>query len=226
MYASEERRVRTPDTTLIPYNNFASFHQENTMDASVLVTLITTIITTITTVALAILTANYVRLTKAILRTTERSIIEQHRPYVIVQIFAEDLGLYLSIKNIGRRIAKNVKIEFTPGLDFIVEKTSAQEPIFDSLPLLHQSILPPEHDVKNLLVRGPEYFDREDAGTHKFTVHQTYSDENDTVFNETYFINISQFYYAKKVVNFTEKHYLNEISKELKGIKEAISKRS
>ena len=109
------------------------------------------IITTLATVALAIFTWRYVVLTKRIVKSNEKINKELLRPYVIVYFIKDNHELYFCIKNIGKRIAKDLEIKINPDIEEIVSQTKDKGKKWINIkPILNHTVFPPDYEIKFL----------------------------------------------------------------------------
>ncbi len=88
---------------------------------------------------IAFATVVYVALTHKILRTNQRLILEQTRPYIVADLIEIDGNLYFRLKNYGTRGAYSVKCETVPNLAELELQIS--ESIVDEM--LNQDYIPP-----------------------------------------------------------------------------------
>lgn len=176
----------------------------------------------ITTVVLAAITFWYALTTKRTLKVMTDSSLEQARPYVVAQIFAEDLFLHFSVKNFGLRPAKDVLITILPDIDIITQKNEKGEHMFEIKPLLKQAYMPPSYEVKNVMYFGQDFFKRDDITEFVFDVDIQYSDMQNNRFKEKYSINTKNFYIQKRAVYFTDNRHFQSIAKSLDKLKESV----
>lgn len=69
-------------------------------------------------------------------------------PYVVVSLPVDSSAIWFSVKNVGSRPAYNVEINISPSLEEL-SKDGRFKGMAD--PLLNQSFLPPNYEVKNLV---------------------------------------------------------------------------
>lgn len=169
---------------------------------------------------IAIATIAYVILTFSILKSNKKSTNEITRPYVVPNIFSEDLKINLSITNVGKRPAKDFQIEFTPSLSTIESKNrnnKAKDIGYDRLnhvPMLNQSFIAPGFKIQTMLT--PSVFFLEDNEVPRiYTAKYSYKDLNNKKYNETCVFNLGNYIYTEKTMQHTENFYLNEITKNL-----------
>jgi hypothetical protein len=182
------------------------------------------IIQVILTSALVIITAWYAYITNRILKSSEKALKEQLRPYIITHIVSIDHWLQLSIKNIGKRPALNIDIEFNPHLDVIDKLVANTNEITTHKPLLKQTFIPPDFEINTTLMYTPNFVTNPEL-TRIFEITITYKDSSDKEYSDNYILDLSAYIYDKKTFEFSHTYYLNEIIKELKGIKEQIKRR-
>lgn len=65
----------------------------------------------------AIATVIYVILTYKILKINQKVLLEQTRPYVSLDFYEIDAGIYLRLANLGSRSAKNIQCKIEPPLE-------------------------------------------------------------------------------------------------------------
>jgi hypothetical protein len=176
--------------------------------------------TTILSLVLVIITGYYAIITHKMLKSNEKANNEQTRPYVIAMIESQDSWLNLYIKNIGKRPAHNVKIDFNPQLDNIDNLRISK----DEKPhkkLLYQSFMPPNFEVKTTLWFTPNYINTPNVNK-TFEVRINYEDLSTLSYSEVYQLDLENYIYGDKSIEYSDNHYYNEISKSLKDIKEVL----
>lgn len=166
---------------------------------------------------LAILTMVYVVLTYLILNSTRKTSLEQTRPFVFASLPVEGFEVLLSIKNVGNRPAYNVVISFNPSLDVL--STSQLKGTYE--PLLNQSFLPPNFELRNMLNSTVEVL-QEGINLPTFDVTLSYLDSDGNPFTHNYTINLGSYVFNKKGVDYPNRHYLESISESLKKIGEHL----
>jgi hypothetical protein len=181
------------------------------------------IIQVLLTSALVIITAWYAYITNRILKSSEKALQEQLRPYLIAHIASIDHWLQLSIKNIGKRPALNIYIKFNPDLDVIDKIDSNTNKMTAHKPLLKQAFIPPDFEITTVLMDAIEFVKNPEL-TRIFEITITYKDSSDKEYSDNYILDLSAYIYGKKTAEFTDNYYFKEISKDLKGIKESIVK--
>jgi Ca2+/Na+ antiporter len=174
----------------------------------------------ISTGLLAVLTAGYVLLTYWILKSTRQSIQEQTRPYIVASLPLDGFEVVLSIKNIGNRPANNVKVTFDPSLDVIGGEFSLKG---TGQPLLTQSFMPPQFEVRNPVGLTPNIV-KLDPAQKLFRVSIKYNDSQGVQYSDEYGIDLNSYVYHRKVVQHDLEHYLKGISESLKNINENLKK--
>ena len=182
-----------------------------------------TAITAISTLILAVITGWYAYITNKILKSSEKSLNEQLRPFVIVHISSVDHFIKLNIKNIGKRSATNVNITFNPDLKEIDKLVANKDAYITHKPMLQQQFLPPDFEINTSIMFTPDYV-KDPNLPRIFDVTIKYEDNSGCSYSDNYTLNLSTYIYANKSIEFTDNFYLNEISKELKGIKEELKK--
>ena len=180
-------------------------------------------ISAIATIILVIITAWYAFITQKMLKSSEKSLKEQTRPFIVAFIDTEDHFLKLSIKNFGLRPAKNVKIKFIPTLDELDKILDRGIDPFNHRPLLNQNYMPPGFEIKTTLKHTPEFVTNKTYNKN-FLVEINYSDINENNYKEEYNLDLEQYIHEKKTVQFTNNYYLNEISKRLDDIRKMLKK--
>jgi hypothetical protein len=169
---------------------------------------------------IVIVTAIYALLTYFILRSNNKHLEETTRPYIVVSLPAKELKIYLSIKNVGKRPACDVKVEFEPALHTIGKG------FYDetwSKPLMTQLFMPPMYEVSNLIGTTFEVLN---SNTVMPTIKAkiSYTDLEKKKYKEEYNIDLSSYIFNKRIVDHNERHYLELISKHLENIHKDISK--
>lgn len=186
-------------------------------------------INAIATAILVLITGWYAYITKKILKSGEDTSKEMLRPYIVVNIYSEDLFINLSISNIGKRPAKDLNITFDPSLKMI-EKANSENlendksyEGFDHEPMLNQKFMPPNHSVNTVLAYNP-FFIHNERLPRIYTVTFTYKDLNNISYKEEYTFDLSSYVYKHKSMNHTDNYHFKEISKSLKSIDKKFKK--
>ncbi len=164
------------------------------------------------TILLALLTAAYVYFTYKILDST------RPQPHVFVSLPSEELNIYLSINNVGSSPAYDVEVTIDPSLDLIAPTDAFKGA---SKPMLKQSFLPPETEIKNFVSSTLQILNNK-GGTTIFKVGIKYRDYNYRHYSDAYEIDVASYVYEKRFLNYDVKHYLNEISNTLKEMKDNV----
>ncbi len=178
------------------------------------------IISSVSNPLLAILTAAYVILTFFILRSSQKTMQEQSRPYVVVSLPVDSSAIWFSVKNVGSRPAYNVEINISPSLEEL-SKDGRFKGMAD--PLLNQSFLPPNYEVKNL-VSTTLHANRVNPENRVFTVSYSYADSNNEIYRHSYTIDMNSVIFEDMVLTKSTETQLNEISKHLEEIAKLIKK--
>ncbi|AKB46950.1 hypothetical protein MSKOL_1173 [Methanosarcina sp. Kolksee] len=145
---------------------------------------------------------------------------QENAPYIIVYCevpIPYDTMIYLIVKNIGKSIAEDVKIKFTPDLSSSVEYTNDFN--INDATFIKEGIksMHPEYVIKTVLGNSVEYFKK--GLPLKYEVEISYV--NSTTKRE---IKTSQIIdlYAIKQLNYTKKFDLNDLVIEVKNLAEEI----
>jgi hypothetical protein len=178
-------------------------------------------ISNVSTPLLAILTAGYVVLTFFLLRSSQKVMQEQIRPYVVVSLPVDSNFIWLSVRNVGNRPALNVKINISPSLE-----TLSKDGRFKGMadPLLKQSFLPPNYEVKNMISTT---LHANDVKPEKriFTISYSYSDSTGRNYpHPSYTIDMNSVIFGDMVLTKSTEMQLSEISKHLQEISEQLKK--
>ncbi len=115
-------------------------------------------------------------------RRQKRNSQEQNRPYVIVDLERVVSGLFdISVRNIGRSVAKNIKVKFKPN---IKPYGSSDIKINDLKFLQNLKFLPPDKDLRFFFgsVMGESVIKRE------FHITVTYQDVAEVRYEESFII--------------------------------------
>ena len=174
-------------------------------------------VTAVATVILAMITAYYAILTYLIYKSNNKSTKEQVRPYVVFHIYEEDQFMKMSIQNIGKRPAKEVKIRINPEIDNLELCINKNNPL--NKQLSEQAFIPPGFAIKTVLQFMPNYFD-EKLPSQIYTISINYQNLEDEKFSEDYIINLDNYLNRNLSANFTELHYQKIIGEQLKNIAE------
>jgi hypothetical protein len=168
-------------------------------------------------------TGIYAALTYLIVQSNQKILQETSRPYVLVSFILKPVyEINLSIKNFGKRPARDVRVEIDPpihtlGEGFYEEAWSA--------PLMKQPFMPPDFEVSNLIGVTFEVL-RANTTIPPIKVKIKYTDlERKNSYREEYEINLASYLFKKKVVDKNEQDFLESISKSLEKIEKHVSKR-
>lgn len=177
-------------------------------------------ISNVSTPLLAILTAGYVVLTFFLLRSSQKAMQEQIRPYVVVSLPVDSNFILLSVKNVGNRPALNVKINISPSLE-----TLSKDGRFKGMadPLLKQLFLPPNYEIKNLVSTTLHANDVKPE-SRIFIVSCSYSDSNGEKYKDSYTIDMNSVIFKDMVLTKSTETQLSEISKHLEEIGKQLKK--
>lgn len=152
----------------------------------------------LSTILLTIFTLIYVFLTYLILRSNNKMIAEQNRPFVIFNLPTEGTYLILSIKNIGKRPAYDVNINTNPELkNFVTLKGFT----FDKsvFPLLSQKFLPPGIDIRNIIGQTMQVIEMP-TEEKKIEVSIGYHDSFGNKYSENYNVDLNNTVSNQKTV--------------------------
>ncbi|MEI6090862.1 MAG: hypothetical protein WCR42_10450 [bacterium] len=199
------------------------------MDNSTTIIAISALISALATVVLVIVTIWYAYINKKILKSNEKSSEEQLRPYIITHIYSEDYFVFLQIKNIGKRPAKNVHIKFDPPLDEIDRVTRSGNEFVDHTPLLNQAFIPPDFEITTILMETTKFVQND--GLNKiFTVKISYDSIEfnnklpEKQYQEEYIVNLSNYIYPKKIMKFTNNYYIQKMQESIEVMKNSLMK--
>lgn len=170
---------------------------------------------------LIFLTYIYVLLTYEILHSNNLLSKEQLRPYVIANFIEENHFVYLSIKNFGKRPAFDVTVNLSEGFDDLQ---------FDSIRgnykyLLQQKFIAPSQEIKNVVADAMSILSSRKINVNKcFDLSVIFFDSDSKKYELKYQIDFNNRYDEKSIRSESVIDGLKNISKELKDIKELISK--
>jgi hypothetical protein len=181
---------------------------------------VTKIISSVSTPLLAILTAAYVILTFFILRSSQKTMQDQSRPYVVVSLPVDSNFIWLSVKNVGIRPAIDVTIDISPPLE-ILSKDDRFKGMAD--PLLKQSFLPPNYEVKNLVSTTLHANDVNPDG-RVFAVSYSYADSSKETYRHSYTIDMNSVIFKDMILTKSIETQLKEISNHLGEIAKLLKK--
>lgn len=171
----------------------------------------------IVTIGLLIVTYWNARITKDILKSNNSLSEETTRPYIVIHLYSQDGFVNLQIKNIGKRPAKEICINFKPDLKQLDTFVG-----LDHEPLLKQKFIPPDFAINQALI-GSKDFVYSDTITKVFTINISYYSMNDKHYNESYDIDLSSYIYAAKTSEAkTLNGLLVDINKSLEKIGKSI----
>jgi hypothetical protein len=162
---------------------------------------------------LAFLTFIYVLLTFYILKSNNKAFKEQLRPYVTVTFPIKYNKLYLSIKNVGRRPAKNVSIEINPDIATIQQENLKG----NCTSILNQTFIAPDQEFCNLIDLVPSIILR-NKSEKKFKIILKYSDTFGMKYCEDCMIDLSSYLYKDIILNKNISDHLSELNSNLKDI--------
>lgn len=174
------------------------------------------------TIVLTYLTYRNVKLTHDILKAGEDASNEESRPYIIANVYSEDLEINLSIQNIGKRPAKNVSITITPSLETITAKDKNGELLFDSTSMLNQVFMPPDFQTSTVINYNQQFYTLENIPDFKVLI--TYKDFNDNPYNDHYTISF-KYLSTKKTAQYSKDYYLRRIAGNIKDLTTEIQKK-
>ncbi len=117
--------------------------------------------------------------TRKAAEATEKSVVEMREtrdqetaPFIVVyfDIPMESRIIYLVVKNIGRTVATQVKLTFTPAL-----RSSNDKRLLEEVGFIKNGIeaMPPNYEIRTLIDSSPAYFGKEDLPL-KYNVEITY----------------------------------------------------
>lgn len=191
---------------------------------------LTTYINIFVPLGMFILTFYYVRYTKNILQANIEMVKEATRPEVIA-FFREDNGfLYFQIKNIGKRLAKEVKVTFNPGFNmwsYLYEvdfwqrgvKVIAPDQKFETFVYIIDEF---KKEYNELVQMHPD-----NASASEATVFFEYKDEEGNTYKSTYDVSLLDFitHQGRKTYDMTNLvKELSSINKTISEISSALNK--
>lgn len=175
----------------------------------------------LSTLLLSIFTLIYVFLTYLILRSNNKMVIEQNRPFVIFNLPTEGTNLILSIKNIGKRPAYNVKISTNNKLEKLVtlKGFSFSDAV---LPFLSQKFIPPDYEIKNIIGKTMNILELNEEDK-KIEVNINYFDSDNNEYNKSYEIDLNNAISKQKIVqDHRPVYYFKKISENLNEMRKSI----
>lgn len=185
-----------------------------------ILTLICLVVYVIKTWEMASATRDTAKTSEDTLKEMKEAREQENAPYIIVYCevpIPYDTMIYLIVKNIGKSIAEDVKIKFTPDLSSSVEYTNDFN--INDATFIKEGIksMHPEYVIKTVLGNSVEYFKK--GLPLKYEVEISYV--NSTTKRE---IKTSQIIdlYAIKQLNYTKKFDLNDLVIEVKNLAEEI----
>lgn len=184
-------------------------------------------ISAISTILLVIITGIYVIITYKILKSSAKALNEQLRPYIVVDMTTENNEIFLRIRNIGKRGANNLVIQINPPLDDIILSSVDKSKIyFDYKPILKQSFFSPGYEINFFINWGEQFLKNKDnEKRYIYMITTTYADSNNNSYQDYFTIDLDNIMYGKKAVFYNDVHYISEISKTLKEMKEKYFKK-
>jgi hypothetical protein len=180
-------------------------------------TLICLIVYVIKTWEIASATREAARSSEKTLQEMKQAREQEYAPYILVYCevpIPYDTMIYLIVKNIGKSIAVDVKISFTPRLSSSVTYTNDFD--INNITFLKEGIksIPPGYVIRTTLGRAVEYFSHSDFPL-KYEVEISYVDSiNKIKINSSQTIDL----FAIKQLNYTEKFDLNDLVTEVKSL--------
>ena len=178
----------------------------------------------LSTILLAIFTLIYVFLTYLILRSNNKMVTEQNRPFVILSLPTEGTNLILLIRNIGKRPAYNVKISLSSNIkNLITLKGFTFEK--SVLPFLSQKFLPPGIDIRNIIGQTMKILELSEE-QKKIEISIDYSDSFKNIYSDNYEIDLNNSISLQKIVQEHKPvYYFKKISDNLDEIHKVIKSR-
>jgi len=161
---------------------------------------------------LAFLTYLYVLLTFFILKSNNKLIQEQIRPYVIVSFPIKVSDVILSIKNLGKRPAFNVKITIDPDISIYQDEMTKGN--FNTY--LDQNMIAPRQRFECYLTDAFDLVSDKGKQLNKvFLINIKYEDSNKNKFSDVYNIDLSSMISEKDSIKPNKMNILEGIQKEL-----------
>lgn len=168
----------------------------------------------ILTSALVVITGVYTYLTYRIVKSNQKAIQEQYRPYVVVFIESKNLNMLFWVKNIGSRPAHNISIKINPEIPVVKESR------VDTInKMLNQKFMPPSFSVSNIIMGTPEYVDNSDYN-RVYDIAVNYTDSSGKEYNEKYTIDLSRYIYGTKTSETSDSY---KVTKKLSDIADAVN---
>jgi hypothetical protein len=165
---------------------------------------------------LAFLTLLYVLLTFYIVKSNSKSLKELLRPYIVVTFPIKYNRLYFSIKNIGRRPAKNLNINIEPEIGSIQQQNLKG----NCNSLLKQTFVAPEQEFINIIDLLPSILRNQSEKI--FNIKTVYEDLYGEIFTESFTIILSNYLYNEMSVNKDINDNLQLMNDYLKTISENL----
>lgn len=165
---------------------------------------------------MAILTFAYVITTICILISTMKQFHESLRPKVYVDFRFINQLMYVVVKNVGERAALKIHTQFFPDVKFIM----GSEVSLNSLPLVNNLLfLGPKEEIDCLLGMSFEVLPK--LTVKEINIKVQYENEKGKKYSEGYSCSLEA--YSRRF--FVNKNSINDLVKELEGIKRAITEK-
>lgn len=185
------------------------------------ISLTAAVVSAIATTAAAIFTGIYVVYTYKILRSNERLILEQVRPYVIVKVRSYDSWTWFEIENNGNGAAVDVKVTTTPSLELL--QITIEDYVKQGYkPLLQHTFIPPKTSFRTVLNYTEGIVNSEKEYPKKFNVSIQYKDTSGQCYTEKYIMDISSIIYENKVAETTVEQHISDIAKYMEQTSEHL----
>ena len=175
------------------------------------------------TVVLVIVTVFYVLYTYRIMKQNKLINGELMRPYVVVDLLLHDNKVFLVIKNIGKRPAKQLRIKPSHDIsEYVLQTDDKKKKWIDPQSQLKHEFFAPHKELIIFLNWSfrPEVTDVPNGTLMTFEVE--YSDSGDEKYIEDCTFDLGLIFNNMQAEIYTDNFYFGEMSKRLKEIREII----
>lgn len=163
---------------------------------------------------MAVSTEDSANVSKLTLLEMKETRDQEISPYVVAYFEVEDFHINLVIENVGKGLAKDVKINISPELQ------SSRGREINDLPLIKDGIasMPPKYKIKTHFDTTINYFNAENNFPLKYDAQLTYyGGINETKRVTNHVLDINSYY----KIRFIDKKGIHELVKEIQEIKKA-----
>lgn len=148
-------------------------------------------------ISLVILTYFYVALTWEMVKNIKDESHLEKRPYIIFDVKPQNSFLYFQVENIGKTLAKNLKVSIDPDIKIIKNYTLNTSIFKSAIPYF-----PPKKQVQTYIGSKSDFFEENPIS---FQVTISYSDNFENNYKESYNLDLThikkELYPIKKDIN-------------------------